>query len=227
MRLNLRLTANSEPVPFDHLHRLTGSIHKWLGWNEVHDTTSLYSFGWLGGGQSYNGHLTFPRGATWRISFYDEALAKQLLAGMMEAPDVFAGMHAFEVQEQAVPAFSERYRFLVDGPVVARRKREDGGQDYLLWDDPAADAALTRVLRWKLKQASFEDEDAVTVQFDRTYARPRTKLATIKGVQHKGSECPVLVTGTPEAVRFSWLVGVGELTGSGFGALFDPITEGK
>jgi CRISPR-associated endoribonuclease Cas6 len=29
----------------------------------------------------------------------------------------------------------------------------------------------------------------------------------------------VVVAGTPEAMRFAWLVGVGELTGSGFGAL--------
>jgi CRISPR/Cas system endoribonuclease Cas6 (RAMP superfamily) len=29
----------------------------------------------------------------------------------------------------------------------------------------------------------------------------------------------VVVTGTPEAVQFAWTVGVGELTGSGFGAL--------
>jgi CRISPR/Cas system endoribonuclease Cas6 (RAMP superfamily) len=32
----------------------------------------------------------------------------------------------------------------------------------------------------------------------------------------------VVVEGTPEAVRFAWTVGVGELTGSGFGALQGP-----
>ena len=138
----------------------------------------------------------------------------------MQDPEVAYGLRVFEVQEQAVPAFSGCYRFLVDGPVLARRKRDDGGQEYLLWDDPAADAALTRVLRWKLKRAGYAGDDLeATVQFDRTYARPRSKLATIKGIRHKGSECPVVVTGTPEAVRFAWLVGAGELTGSGFGAL--------
>lgn len=47
MRLNLRLTPNEEPVPFDHVHNLTGAIHKWLGKNDLHDKISLYSFGWL------------------------------------------------------------------------------------------------------------------------------------------------------------------------------------
>ena len=129
-------------------------------------------------------------------------------------------MRVVEAREQAVPAFGEAYRFKVDGPVVARRDREDGSKAYLLWDEAAADEALTRALRWKLQAAGFEGSaQEATVRFDRSYGRARTKLAQIKGVKHKGSECPVIVEGTPEAVRFAWLVGVGELTGSGFGAL--------
>ena len=41
MRLNLRLTANTEPVPYNHLHRLTGALHKWIGAeNAIHDGPS-------------------------------------------------------------------------------------------------------------------------------------------------------------------------------------------
>lgn len=220
MRLNLRLTGNTEPVPYDHLHHLTGTLHKWLGDNALHDGTSLYSFGWLQKARPRNGHLTFPQGADWRVSFHDPDVAKRLIEGIMTDPTVFAGMRVFEVKEQATPAFSGCHRFEVAAPVIARRDRADGGKDYLLYDDEAAPEALTRVLRWKLTQAGFDgDHLDATVQFDRTYRRARTKLATIKGIRHKGSECPVVVTGTPEAVRFAWTVGVGELTGSGFGAL--------
>lgn len=220
MRFNLRLTGNMEPVPYDHLHHLTGTLHKWLGDNDLHDGTSLYSFGWLQGGKPQNGHLTFPRGATWRVSFHDPASIRELLDGILRKPEVFAGMRVFEAQEQATPQFSGCYRFLVDGPVVVRKARENGTKEYLLWNDEGVDAALTRVLRWKLKQAGFGEEHLdATVQFDKTYTGARSKLARIKGIAHKGSECPVVVTGTPEAVRFAWNVGVGELTGSGFGAL--------
>lgn len=220
MRLNLSLTGNTEPVPFDHLHCLTGTLHKWLGQNELHDGTSLYSFGWLRDAKRQNDHLTFPRGASWAVSFFDATAAKACLAGLLRDPDVFAGMRVFEASEQATPAFSGSYRFLVGGPVIARRRVPDRPPDYLLYDDPSADEVLTRILRWKLRQAGFADDHLdASVQFDRTYPRARTKLATIKGIKHKGSECPVVVTGTPEAVQFAWLVGVGELTGSGFGAL--------
>ncbi len=220
MRLNLRLTGNTEPVPFNHLHRLTGALHKWLGENALHDGLSLYSFSWLKGAEAENGHLAFPRGAAWRVSFHDADGAKRLIEGIMRAPEVFAGMRVFEVKEQAVPSFSGCYRFLVDGPVLARRTRDDGSRAYLLSGDEAADAVLTRILRRKLEKAGFDGTHReAEVQFDRTYRRAHTKLAEVKGTKHKGSICPVVLTGTPEAVRFAWTVGVGELTGSGFGAL--------
>ena len=221
MRLNLRLTGNTEPVPFNHLHELTGALHKWLGDNQVHDGLSLYSFGWLGGAESESGHLIFPQGARWRVSFHDVDLAKQCIDGIMKDPAVTAGMRVFEVKEQQVPSFSGCYRFKTDrSPIIARRRRDDGSREYLLWENEAADAVLTRTLRHKLDAAGFRGEHlGAEVQFDRMYQGARTKLAEIKSVKHKGSLCPVVVTGTPEAVRFAWTVGVGELTGSGFGAL--------
>jgi CRISPR-associated endoribonuclease Cas6 len=223
MRLNLRLTGNTEPVPFDHLHRLTGALHKWLGEaNPEHDQPSLYSFGWLGGAKPLPGAgLGFPRGATWFLSFHDPDAARRVLDGILRDPEVTHGMRVFEVQEQAVPHFSGCYRFKVAGPVVIRAVRQDGGRDYLLWDDPRADEVMTRVLRHKLELAGFTGEDLdAAVQFDHTYTAARSKLVTIKGISHRASLCPVVVTGTPEAVRFTWEVGVGELTGSGLGAVW-------
>jgi CRISPR-associated endoribonuclease Cas6 len=225
MRLNLTLSPNETPVPFDHLHRLTGTLHKWLGPdNDLHDGPSLYSVGWLKGGQAEGGGLTFPEGARWRLSFWDEGAAKSVLEGLLEDPSVFAGMRVTEAQQQTTPAFSGGYRFDVDAPVIARRRREDESREYLLFDDERADAALTRTLRAKMKAAGLDvDLSAANVRFDRGYDGARTKLATIEkgghAIKHKGSECPVIVEGPPEASRFAWNVGVGELTGSGFGAL--------
>jgi CRISPR-associated endoribonuclease Cas6 len=225
MRLNLTLSPNTDHIPFDHLHRLTGTFHKWVGPDNVlHDGPSLYSLGWLKGGHGAEGGLTFPEGARWRISFYDDGAAKAALDGILDDPSVFAGMRVTEAQQQTTPAFSGGYRFEVDGPVLARRRREDGSREYLLYDDERADDALTRTLRAKMKAADLDvDPSAVQVRFDRGYNGARTKLATIeKGgheVHHKGSVCPVIVEGPPEASRFAWCVGVGELTGSGFGAV--------
>lgn len=222
MRLHLKMTSNSEPIPFEHLGRLTGVLHRWLGENDLHDKTSLYSFGWLKGGQSVEKrHLTFQRGATWNISFHDAAVAHALCRGILRKPTVFGGMRVYEVQQQPLPAFGGCVRFLTDrSHIIVRKDRPEGGKEYLLYNHPEADAALTRVLRWKLKAAGYEGEHlAATVQFDKTYTKARTRKSTIKGIEHKGSECPIVVTGTPEVVQFVWVTGAGELTGSGFGGL--------
>lgn len=225
MRLNLTLSPNTDPVPFDHLHRLTGTLHKWLGPdNNLHDGPSLYSMGWLTGGRGADGALQFPDGARWRLTFYDAGAAKTVLEGLLQDPSVFAGMRVVEAQQQAPPSFSGGYRFEVDAPVLARRRREDGTREYLLYDDERADAALTRTLRGKMEAAGLDvDRGAARVRFDRESSDAHTKLATLKKggheIKHRGSWCPVIVEGPPAAVRFAWCVGAGELTGSGFGAL--------
>jgi len=225
MRLNLTLSSNTDPVPFTHLHKLTGTLHKWLGSdNDLHDGLSLYSVGWLKGGHGKDGALAFPDGARWRLSFYDDGAAKSVLEGLLQDPSVFAGMRVTEAQQQTTPTFSAGYRFEVDAPVIARRRREDDSREYLLYNDERADTALTRTLRAKMEAASLDvDPSEARVRFDRGYNGADTKLATIeKGgheIHHKGSVCPVIVEGPPEAARFAWNVGVGELTGSGFGAV--------
>lgn len=221
MRLQLQLTPNTQPVPFDHLHQLTGALHKWLGQNDIHDGLSLYSFGWLRGGDNQKDSLRFPKGATWNISFYDDDKARQLLGGMLDKPNLGFGMQIFEIWEVAPPDFQQRHYFLTDGStIVLRQKRPDGSRAYLLWDDPAADAALTQSFQRKLTTAGFSGDDlAVNVAFDRTYQNARTRKIAIKGTHHRGSECPVIIEGTPDAQYFAWTAGLGELTGSGFGAL--------
>lgn len=221
MRIQLQLSPNTEPVPFNHLHQLTGAIHKWLGQNTAHDGLSLYSFGWLRGGQPRPQTLYFPDGASWNISFFDDELARQLIKGILEEPTLAYGMSIQQVREVTPPTFEKQHVFPTDGSaVVARRKREDGSREYLLWDSLAANEILTNLLRKKLEVAGFTGEHLnARVAFDRAYARPRARMATIKGIKHKGSECPIIVEGTPEAIHFAWLVGVGDLTGSGFGAL--------
>ena len=219
MRIQLKLTPNTQPVPFNHLHELTKRIHSWLGpENELHDGLSLYSFGWLRGGSAIGSGLSFPAGATWQISFYSEEATRKLLMGIIRNPELLSGMQVYEVQEMPTPNFGDQYRFLAEGPVIARRVRQDGSREYLDFSSDTVDAVLTATLQHKLELAGLPTED-VSVVFDRNYAAPRHKLVEIKGVKHKGSLCPVIVSGSPKAVEFAWLVGAGELTGSGFGAL--------
>ena len=221
MRLNLTLSPNTDPVPFNHLHWLTGTLHTWAGSdNALHDGPSLYSVGWLKGGHAEEGALTFPDGAHWELSFYRKSVAERVFEGAWAKPEVAYGMRVVRVEREPTPEFGGMYRFTVGSPVLTRQRREDGGRDHLIHSDPDADATLTRTLRYKMKTAGFEDSDReVMVGFDRSYDNPRTKLVTYKDINFRGSICPVIVAGSPTAVQFAYDVGVGELTGCGFGFL--------
>lgn len=221
MRLTLRLSPNTEPVPFDHLHRLTGTLHKWLGEdNAEHDGLSLYSFGWLSGGKRRGEALQFAGGSEWNLSLLSDEAGDRVRTGIRKDPLVLAGMRVFEIREQITPHFGPAARFYVDGAVLTRRNRDDGGRDHLTFKDEAADETLTRTLRRRLAQAGLDgDHLATTARFDRSFEKARTKKVDIKGIAYRASECPVIIEGTPQAVQVAWLVGVGELTGMGLGAL--------
>ena len=222
-RLHLSLTGNTAPVPFTYAAQLAGRFHAWIGDNDVHDGLSLYSVSWLTGGKVRSGGLNFPSGALWRLSFADPALADRVQSGLLADPEVAFGMRVFDLTVQPPPRFSTPYRFEVDSPVLTRRTRDGGGRDHLAWDDPAADEALTRTFHRKLEAAGV-DTNGARMAFDRMYPGAKTKVVTPKpGLQFKANVCPILVSGTPEAVQFAWLVGAGEQTGMGCGALRGPV----
>lgn len=220
MRLHFDLTPNSELVPFNYHHYLTGRFHHWLGDNSLHDKLSLYSLGWLSGGKAVEGGLTFSDGARWFVSAHDSDILLKIVRGAQQDPEVCCGMSVQNIQIQDTPEFGSRRTFKVATAVLARSKEVEGRVTHLLYTDPAADDVLTHTLHHKMDIAGLgEAHKQVKVKFDRTYQRARTKLVTIKGIGNRVSICPVIVEGTPEAVQFAWNVGVGHLTGNGFGSL--------
>lgn len=222
MKIQLKLSPNIQPVPFNHLHQLVGGLHKWLGPNEDHGNgLSLYSFGWLQGGERIGKSLHFPHGATLDVSFFEEKKGWELAKGIVKDATWNYGMRVLEANEMPIPQMGMRNQFSVSSPVMLREKRADGSRRYILWDEtePAEDA-LTRIFRKKMKSAGLRGEHLDSImRFAPGAAKPKTKLVHYKQIKHKSSLCPIEVEGTPEAALFAWLTGAGESTGSGFGAL--------
>ena len=225
MRLHFSLSSNKGTVPFDYPHFLTGAFHRWLGQNELHDGLSLYSLGWLQGGHKRGDGLSFPRGASWFISAPDTPAGDELLGRVADAAlkesSVCCGMEVAEIAAQATPEFGPSRVFRADSPIFLRGPRTPEGKDpHLIYSDEGANAILTHVLRRKLTEAGLADHaETANARFDDSFRAPKTRLIQVQESRKRTSVCPVIVEGTPEAVRFCWNVGAGHLTGSAFGSL--------
>jgi CRISPR-associated endoribonuclease Cas6 len=220
MRLHFELSPNIQPVPFDYQHFLTGAFHKWLGNNELHDSLSLYSLSWLLGGKRVGDKLTFPNGASWFISAHDSEVLHSICLNVRNEPAVCCGMDVIGIKILAEPDVQDKHVFKVASPVLARSREVEGRVKHFIYSDAEVDEVLTQTLRHKLDKAGLNEiAPETSVRFDRSYRSAQTKLVKINGISNRASICPVIVEGPPEAVQFAWNVGIGHLTGSGFGAL--------
>lgn len=217
MRLHLTTTPGKETIPFNYQQLLLGVLHKWLGKNQAHDGTSLYSFSWLQQARVVKDGFQFPNGATWFTSMHERELLEQCLNGIKQSPEMFCGLSVREVQLQETPRFSGKQTFRLASPVLI--KHWDGQTlRHLTWKDgELANQVMTQTLITKIEKAGIEAQ--ATVAFDLTYPNPKTKLVTIRNIKNKASYCSVILEGDPEAIQFAWDVGIGHSTGSGFGTL--------
>ncbi len=220
MRLQLTLSPNRQPIPFNHLPVLAGALHKWLGENTEHDGLSLYSFSWLQGGRGQRDGLRFAHGAQWFISALDGDFMMRSVQGILSDPNIRWGMRVERAEIIPPPPFPDHgeVRFLTTSPVFVKRKLEDGSTKHYLFSDPESDALLTETLQHKLRVAGLPT-DGAAVRFDRTYAGAKTQLVHYRGIGNMCSVCPVYVTGTKQQLEFAWQVGVGNSSGIGLGSL--------
>ena len=218
MRIYLHLTPNQEIVPYGYQPALVGAMHKWLGENSLHDELSLYSLSWLGKGIPRKKGLDFPEGTSFFISAPDPELLSKMVNGVFKGHEIRWGMEVKEVTIQRTPKMGDRQKFFAQSPILLKRRiDEEKYQKYFYAGDDMADTIMTDILIRKLERQGLPT--AVKASFDRSYPYPKVKKTNYRGIDIKGSLCPVIVEGDPRAVAFAWEVGLGNSTGIGFGAL--------
>lgn len=218
MRLYLKLSKNSENIPFNYQHLLTGAIHKWMGKeNNEHGDISLYSFSWLQNVKTNNKGISLTRESYFFISAFDGVLIKTILNGILDEPGVCCGSKVLDVQIMETPEFGTKEQFLSASPIFIKR-RFDNEEKHIFFDDESSGKYLTETMRKKLLVAGLASE-GLAIEFDKDYSNPKTKLIHYKEVKNKANICPVIIEGTSEQIAFAWDVGIGNSTGIGFGAL--------
>lgn len=217
MRVHIRTTSNTSPVPFDYQARLVGALHGWIGENDYHDELSLYSLSWLSNGRVSAEGLTFTSGASLFLSTPNSDMVKKLIKGIQTNPSLAFGMKVTEVNLQPTPHFGSSEVFFAQSPILIKRMLEHEMKFYFS-HDPESETCMTETLNRKLTRAGLGHLSA-SVRFDGKYRKGKKKVARYRNMVYKGTLCPVIVEGDPEAVRFAWDVGIGNLTGIGFGAI--------
>lgn len=219
MRIHITTSSSKEIIPFNYQPMLTGSFHKWMGKNSVHDKTSLYSFSWLTGGRVVKNGIKFDQNGSFFISAHNPEIIKELIRGIKNDPYLGSGLHVQEIAiAQDLENFDQTKRlFYAASPILVKRS-DESREIHFHYDDPQSDILLTETLKYKLRVAGLPDE-GVSVAFDRDYPQAKTKVIYYKSIGNKVNICPVLIQGTAEQLAFAWNVGVGNSTGIGFGAL--------
>jgi len=217
MRIHIKIKSDNSVVPFNYQPVITGAIHKWIGENEIHDKTSMYSFSWLKGGRKNGDGLIFENETSFEFSAHDNGLIKSVIKGIQNDPTINFGLEVSEIVIQETPSFSNREIFFVSSPVLVKRK-ENEREIHFTYDKVESDGLLTETMKTKLMKAGL-NADNVQVGFDRNYSGAKTKLVYYKQIGNKTNICPIIIHGTPEQIAFAWNVGVGNSTGIGFGSL--------
>lgn len=217
MRICIRIQSERMPVPFNIQPIITGAIHKWIGPNELHNKTSMYSFSWLNGGRKKADHLIFEDETSFEFSAHDNDLIKKMISGIQRDPSINFGLVVSDISIQENPVFSNKHSFFVASPVLVKRTEQERELHYT-YEQLETDILLSETLKTKLRRAGLDDKN-VQVTFDRNYLGAKTKIVYYKEIGNKTSICPVVIEGTPEQIAFAWNVGVGNSTGIGFGSL--------
>lgn len=220
MRLHIKTSQNQIKIPFDYQQKLTGVLHKWLGENnQEHGEISLYSFSWLKNTQVSENGLICPKGASFFLSFYDTQRLKDVLANIRKEPEMFCGMSVEDVVIEDTPDLTQQELFNLGSPILIKRN-ENGRIIEFYYDNSISGKLLEDTLRTKMRLAGIPDDDTLSIVFDLSYTKKKTKLVWYDNISNKANMCPVIIKGSNLTKQFAWNVGLGNSTGVGFGSIY-------
>jgi CRISPR-associated endoribonuclease Cas6 len=219
MRIHIRTTPNRELVPFNYQHKLVGTLHKWLGTNDLHGNPAEYSFSWLLNAKPEENGLNYPNGAKLFISFYDDSYLKQVVKSILDDAEMCYGMRVTDVTIEEHPDLTDKTRFQYASPIFIRRFEGEKNIHYT-FEDENAGKFLEETLLHKMELAGLPKDESLKMKFDVSNSKPKIKIIDYRGIKSRVNLCPVIIEGKPETKLFAWNVGLGNSTGIGFGAIY-------
>ncbi|MDR2815241.1 MAG: CRISPR-associated endoribonuclease Cas6 [Proteiniphilum sp.] len=219
MRIHIKTTPNKGLIPFNYQPKMVGTIHKWLGINNLHGKPALYSFSWLLKAQPTETGLDYPNGAQFFISFYDDKHMKQVIRTILHDAEMFSGLKVLDITIQEEPDLSKQSLFHCASPILLKYSDGETSKHYTFKDEESG-KLLTEKLLFKMEMAGLPEDESLNIRFAPSQGNTKIKLIDYNGIKNKVNQCPVIIEGKPETKAFAWTVGLGNSTGIGFGAIY-------
>lgn len=224
MRIELILSDNEYPIPFNYNHKLISSLHRIIGMpNRWHDMKySPYSISTvLEAKASEKGIYTTKGVSKIIITSHFEEFIYDLIEGLKCDNKLFFGVRVIRIVESDIQLHKDR--FFAASPIFLPHRLEDGSVQHLTFDNPFSSHRMLESCKSKMKVYDISG-DIEAIYFDTTYKKSKTTLikanknSKIK-THRKANICPIIIKADKEVKQFLCDVGVGALTGSGFGCL--------
>lgn len=223
MRIHLLIESPDDLVlPFVHQHLLVGTLHKWIGQNELHGTQSLFSFSQLQKGRVSDDKsgICFPYDTSFFISAADGTILHRIVKGIQADQEMFHGLRVKELLiEESEPRYIAKQECFHPASPILIKDFLDKGHKFITYQDDRAGEILTEMMHRKMALAQLEDP-TLDIQFDLTDpSKASTRLIDYRGIKNRASLCPVIIKGSEQSKIFIRNVGLGHSTGIGFGAI--------
>jgi CRISPR-associated endoribonuclease Cas6 len=211
MKLRFQADTRGTILPYDYPARIGREFYRRTTGD--HDGQSTHSIGWIRGGQvdATRQGLVISDTPTWTLGVGRTSSLESFLESVEEDPELLDGVEIGHPRPVSLPEQSSVLYF-AESPVLARR-----GREHLRYDEAKADATITRSLETKL-QKLLGEEVPVEAEFV-PQGTPQTKVMSTGKARHMGNLCRIRVETTPEAQKLVSSVGIGALTGMGFGSV--------
>jgi CRISPR-associated endoribonuclease Cas6 len=255
-RIRLNRTGRERYLPINYQYELSAAIYKIIDRADSEFSEFLHSQGYLAFGKQFR-LFTFSRldfrgykvireasriehygeEAAFEISFLVDRAAEEFIKGLFLAQELFIGdkisriaYRVSHIEAVAPPVFRETMSYRCLSPIFARRKREDGGEDYLHPGDTGYEALLLQNLISKSRAFALAENPSGNLQEDAPQLKllPRGKVYK-NGVRIKQltqSESMLIgymyefeLTAPAELQEVGYYAGFGHLGSQGFGCV--------
>lgn len=224
MRIKLKFSKNSSPVPIHNQSLINSYINKCLGNNNpYHDVSGTYSISSLQGGRLNDDKITldFKNGSYIVISSTDKNFIDELLKGVMLNPTIGHGMSFSDVNFIDEKFIDGDNHFFTLSPFILKEYDEDGKYKFITFEnDPDFSMKLTNKVKTKLStlDPSLKLDDFNIVV--NNHPSHKVKKIMVKNVINKANQCKLTIHSNKQIAELLYNIGIGQSTNSGFGTIY-------